>query len=87
MKQLTVRGFGEELADRIRRLADQERISLNQAVLRLLRVGAGLGQPGRDAKATGGSLEHLIGTWTDEEADEMLNALQDWERIDRAMWK
>ena len=87
MKQLTIRGFGEELADCIRRLADQDRISLNQAVLRLLRVGAGLGQPGRDAKTTGGSLEHLIGTWTDEEADEMLNALQDWERIDRAMWK
>lgn len=83
MKQLTVRGFGEELADCIRRLADQERISLNQAVLRLLRVGAGLGQPGRDAKTVGGSLEHLIGTWTDE----MLNALQDLEYIDGAMWK
>ena len=40
--QLTVRGFDAELADSIRRLARQERISLNQAVLRLLRRGAGL---------------------------------------------
>lgn len=87
MKHLTISGFDEELAARIRRLADQERISLDQAVLRLLRVGAGLGQPAHDARTVGGSLDHLIGTWTDEEADEMQNALQDWERIDEAMWK
>ena len=87
MKHLTISGFDEELAACIRRLADQERISLDQAVLRLLRVGAGLGPPVQSAKTVGGSLDHLIGTWTDEEADEMQNALQDWERIDEAMWK
>ena len=87
MKHLTISGFDEELVARIRRLADQERISLNQAVLRLLRVGAGLGPPVQSAKTVGGSLDHLIGTWTDEEADEMQDALQDWERIDEAMWK
>lgn len=87
MKQLTISGFDAELADRIRRLADQECISLNQAVLRLLRIGAGLGPRMQSAKTVGASLDHLIGTWTDKEADEMQNALQDWERIDEAMWK
>lgn len=87
MKHLTISGFDEELAARIRRFADQERISLDQAVLRLLRVGARLGPPVQSIKTVGGSLDHLIGTWTDEEADEMQDALQDWERIDEAMWK
>ena len=42
MKQLTVRGLDEELSERVRRLAEHEHISLNQAALRLLRKGAGL---------------------------------------------
>ena len=47
MNQLTVRGFGDELGESIRRLAQREGISLNQAALKLLRKGAGLtGQSG-----------------------------------------
>ena len=42
MNQLTVRGFDDELAERIRRLAKQDGTSLNQAALKLLRKGAGL---------------------------------------------
>ena len=42
MNQLTVRGFDDELSDRLRGLARREGISLNQAALRLLRKGAGL---------------------------------------------
>ena len=42
MKQLTVRGFDDELSECIRREAEQEGISLSKAALRLLRQGAGL---------------------------------------------
>ena len=42
MKQLTVRGFDDDLERAIRQLARRERISLNQAALKLLRRGAGL---------------------------------------------
>lgn len=87
MNQLTIRGFDDELARRIRQLADQEGISLNRAVLRLLRRGAGLapGKPGADI--VGSSLDHLIGTWTDEEARKMDDAIQDLSQIDRGMWE
>ena len=37
MKQLTIRGFDDELIRRIRAVAREEGLSLNQAVLRLLR--------------------------------------------------
>ena len=39
MNQLTLSGFDEELAGRIRHLANQEGLSLSQAALRLLRLG------------------------------------------------
>ena len=48
MKQLTVRGFDDELAEAIRQLARRDGTSLNQAALKLLRRGAG----SRTARAT-----------------------------------
>ena len=87
MNQLTIRGFDDDLARRIRQLADQEGISLNRAVLRLLRRGAGLesDKPGTDI--VGSSLDHLIGTWSLEEALEMDRALRDLSHIDHGMWE
>ena len=75
--QLTVRGFDAELADSIHRLARQERISLNQAVLSLLRRGAGLADDHGSVDTVGSSLDGFIGSWTRQQADEMDRALQD----------
>ena len=85
MNQLTIRGFDDELADYIRNLARREGISLNRAVMRLVRRGANLDAP--DTDVVGSSLDHLMGTWTGEEADAIDRALQDFSRIDEAMWK
>ena len=88
MRQLTIRGFDAELSRCIRGLAAREGISLNQAVLRLLRRGAGLGkESAAGAHVVGASLDHLIGTWTAEEADEMERALEEFARVDEAMWR
>ena len=84
MNQLTIRGFDDELASCIRQLASREGISLNRAVLRLLRRGANLedGKGGTDV--VGSSLDHLMGTWTHEEAAAIDCALADFSRIDEA---
>jgi hypothetical protein len=87
VKQLTIRGFDKELAQRIERLARIEGISLNQAVLRLLRKGAGLGERKEDVDVVGSSLDHLIGTWSAEEAEEIERAVADFEEIDESMWR
>jgi len=52
MKQLTIRGLGDE--------------------------------DGPRANTVGSSLDHLIGTWSDAEADEFDQALRDFETIDGA---
>ena len=87
MNQLTIRGFDDELADRIQQLARRENISLNRAVLRLLRRGAGLEDRSGGPDVVGDSLDHLIGTWTAEEAAEVNRALEDFSRIDEEMWR
>lgn len=86
MNQLTVRGFGEELAAEMRRLADRERISLNQAALKLLRRGAGLSEDVERPGTVGASLDHLIGSWSMEEAEEFDAAVADFSIIDEDVW-
>ena len=87
MNQLTLRGFDDELSDGIRRLAKREGISLNQAALRLLRKGAGIVEDTDGENTIGSSLDHLIGTWTQAEADEMDAALEEFEKVDESLWK
>ena len=79
MRQLTVRGIDPELDERISRLAQREGVSLNQAVLRLLRRGADLADEQGSIDTVGSSLDHFIGSWTCEQADEMDRALKDFE--------
>lgn len=83
--QLTVRGFDEELERRLRQLAAERDISLNQAALTLMRKGAGLDAAG-GPDLIGNSLDHLMGIWTDEQAAELREATQDFDRIDEDLW-
>ena len=87
MNQLTVRGFDDELSERIRRLAKRDGTSLNQAALKLLRKGAGLADPAQKADTVGASLDLLIGSWSDDEAAELDAALEEFEVIDEAAWQ
>ena len=87
MNQLTVRGFDDELAERIRHLAKRDGTSLNQAALKLLRKGAGLADPAQKADTVGASLDHLIGSWSDDEAAELEAVLQEFEVIDEGAWR
>ena len=86
MNQLTIRGIDDALESRIQQLAHQEGISLNRAVMKLLRRGAGLAERGGSANTIGTALDHLIGTWTAEEASETEQALEDLSQVDEAMW-
>lgn len=87
MQQLTVRGFEDELSEAIRRFAQREGVSLNQAALRLLREGAGLSTTAGADDTVGSSLDSLIGSWTPDEADEFDAALADFAVVDEAVWK
>ena len=87
MKQLTVRGFDDELAEAIRQLARRDGTSLNQAALKLLRRGAGLPDGQGDSRNIGDALDDLIGSWTQQETDDFDRALEHFESVDESDWK
>lgn len=87
MDQLTIRGFDKELERRIRELARRERISLNQAVLRLVRKGAGLGGEAAQADVVGAALDAFIGTWSAAQAREIDSASACFEELDPSLWR
>ena len=87
VNQLTVRGFGDELGESIRHLAQREGISLNQAALKLLRKGAGLPDGQGTENTIGNSLDDLFGTWSAEEAEEFNAALEVFETVDESAWE
>ena len=85
MKQLTIRGFDPELEIRLRRLADQDHLSLNKTVLRLLRQATGLNVE-QQHNRVGDSLDAFIGSWSREEEREFLKTIQTTEEIEAAFW-
>ncbi|WP_420621239.1 hypothetical protein [Candidatus Poriferisodalis sp.] len=84
MDQLAARESEDDFEAAMRRLAQREGVSLNKAALRLLRKGAGLSDDAERTDMVGTSLDHLIGSWTPTEADEIDRALADFETVDEA---
>ena len=87
MDQLTITGIDDELSACLRGMAERERISLNQAALKLLRKGAGLTDGRKPTGPIGSSLDDLFGTWTEAEAKEFDSALQVFETVDEEAWR
>lgn len=64
--------------------ADQEGLSLNQTVKRLLRKALGLDAPARpDHRA---DFEDLFGTWSEAEAEAFNERVRECEEIDEEEW-
>jgi metal-responsive CopG/Arc/MetJ family transcriptional regulator len=85
-EQFTVR-LDDRLAREIEDLARREGISRNHAVVGLLRKATGLHRPEAARNSIGDSLDWFIGSWTDERADELNEAVTDFETVDEALWK
>lgn len=87
MRQITIRQLGPDLERQLRSLANKEGISLNRAALKLLRSGAGIGEPGARTNQIGHALDEHMGTWSAQEERSFLAAIESCEAIDPAMWK
>lgn len=84
MRQITIRLTDTALQKAVEETAKREDISLNKAVIRLLRKGAGLDpEPGG---TIGTSLDFAFGTWTEEEYREFEEAVRVFEVIDPDPW-
>jgi hypothetical protein len=86
LKQLTIRGFDPEVAEHLRELARREGLSLNQAVMKLLRRATGTDVGAGPTRGVGSALDDLAGTWSEDDAREFAAAVAPLERIDEDLW-
>ena len=75
MKPITVRNLPPAVAKAIKDKARKEKLSLNEAVVRLLE------------EATGVDLDRFAGTWSEAEYQEFREAMKEHRQIDPEMWK
>lgn len=81
MDQLTVRGLDDDLRRRVREVSHERGVSLNKAASYLIRKGAGLLDPRANVAAVGDALDDLIGSWSDQEARDVHDAVDVFERV------
>lgn len=86
MTAITLRNLPPDLAEFIAAKARAEKRSLNQTVIQLLQKAAGLAQA-KEPEVTYHDLDHLAGSWTEEEAREFDALIKEHRRIDEEMWR
>jgi hypothetical protein len=86
MKVITLRNLPPEVARIVQQRAKQKKTSVNKAVIELLEESAG-GKAKKKAPVRYHDLDHLVGTWTKEEADAFDKLIAEQRTIDPGLWK
>lgn len=89
-RQVTLRGIDDRLVRTLRREAQRRRRSLNRTVLDLLAEATGLAEaPGAAgaARQRFNDLDHLAGTWSEQDARDFDRHLRSSRRIDDDLWR
>jgi plasmid stability protein len=86
MKSITLRNLPPEVARTVQQRAKQKKTSVNKAVIELLEESAG-SKGKKKAPVRYHDLDHLVGTWTKEEADAFDKIVKSFRTIDPDLWK
>ena len=84
MAAMTLRHIPPKLQEAIQKRANRDGLSLNKTVLRMLEEAAGQRNTGRELRH---DLDHLAGTWSEEEAAAFDAALAEQRIVDPELWK
>ena len=85
MATMTLRGIDEKTVEVLKERAKREGSSVNAVTLRLLRESLGLEKKKRNVVYT--DLDHLAGTWSQEEVAEFERNTAAFEKVDEEIWK
>ena len=85
MKTLTLRGVDPLLADALRECAKNKGQSINQTALKLLKDALGLSSTPTFKEYH--DLDHLAGSWTEDDEKEFLDATAEFRKIDTELWQ
>lgn len=87
MKQLTIRGVSEDLHRKLKSDAELRNQSINRYVLTIIRERVGLSGGDALPEAEFNDLDHLAGTWSEEQYREFQDTLQGQRTIDQELWQ
>ncbi|MCF8081287.1 MAG: hypothetical protein K9K88_18580 [Desulfobacterales bacterium] len=85
MAQITLRGIKPQIEKEIRKRAKRTGKSINRVVLEMIDQNAGGRHEGEKPPAH--SLKELAGSWSEHEAQELLDSIRTCRQIDEEMWK
>jgi hypothetical protein len=85
MKSLTIHALDEQLAEQIKRRAQELSISMNELIKRLLAESLGIKAPAMPPHK--GDFAGFCGVWTDDDVRAFEERVADTERIDPEDWK
>jgi hypothetical protein len=82
---MTLRGIDDAIAIALKEKARQEDTSVNTVMLKILKESLGIEKKKRGAVYH--DLDHLAGTWSDQDAAEFESTTAVFEKVDEDMWK
>lgn len=85
MPTMTIRGLDDLTLKALKERAKREGLSVNAALVNLLREEFGLKKKKRFVVYD--DLNHLAGTWTEKDFKEFNKKIEDFEKVDEKMWK
>jgi len=85
MIRLSIRVSDKHLERHLRAVARREGVSLSKAACILMRKGAGFAGQG-ESSPIGAALDRFIGSWTEEDEQEVLTSIGDFETVDQGLW-
>ena len=85
MTQLTIRNIEQQLHQALKHEANRKNTSMNRLVVHILKEAMGLKE--QSTQKVYHDLDHLAGTWSEEEFSEFEKATEAFEQIDEEMWQ
>jgi ribosomal protein S24E len=86
MKAITIRGIDSSVSSKLKQVAKNEKKSVNQLVLDIIKENIGM-QKGKKYTKIYDDLDHLFGIWTDAEFDKIQGIINSQRKIDRELWE
>jgi ribosomal protein S24E len=86
VKAITIRGIDSSVFSKLKQVAMNEKKSVNQLVLDMIKQNIGMQKRKKYTKKYN-DLDHLFGIWTDTEFDKIQGIIDDQRKIDRELWE
>jgi ribosomal protein S24E len=86
MKAITIRGIDSSVSEKLKQVAKNEKKSVNQLVLDMIKQNIGMQKRKKYTKKYN-DLDHLFGIWTDDEFNKIQGVIDSQRKIDRELWE